>query len=325
MCRCVRFSSEVAGTGEMGITGRGNASEVGTYVDKLFSSELSGNVVDLCPVGALTSKPYAFTARSWELKSTDSVDVSDALGANIKVDSRGTEVMRILPRLNEGVNEEWLSDKGRYQYDGLKRQRLNVPLVKGPNGTLQPATWGEAFAAVKAGLGTAKGNEVKAVAGKLADAESMIAVKDLLNRLGSGNLVHEDGAADLNADIRSTYIANTTVAGIDQADVVLLIGTNPRWESPVFNARIRKTWTNGAQIALLGAAVDLTYPYEHLGSEPAALSKLAAGGGFFDKLKGAKKPVVIVGTGVWRRPDRDAVLSAVHTLVEKAGESVCGK
>lgn len=316
--RCVRFSTEVAGTGEMGITGRGNASEVGTYVDKLFASELSGNVVDLCPVGALTSKPYAFTARSWELKSTDSIDVSDALGCNVKVDSRGTEVMRILPRLNEDVNEEWLSDKGRYQYDGLKRQRLNVPLVKGPKG-LQPATWAEAFAAIKSGLGAAKGNELKAIAGKLSDAESMIALKDLFNGMGSGNTMHEDGAADLNADIRSTYIANSKVAGIEQADLILLIGTNPRWESPVFNARIRKAHLDGTPVALVGAPVDLTYPYEHLGSDPAALAKLVSGGGFFDKLKAAKRPVVIVGPGVLRRGDRDAVLSSVHQLVEKAG------
>ena len=319
--RCVRFSSEVAGTGEMGITGRGNASEVGTYVDKLFSSELSGNVIDLCPVGALTSKPYAFTARSWELKSTDSLDVSDALGASIKVDSRGTEVMRILPRMNEAVNEEWISDKARYQYDGLKRQRLNVPMIKGADGELKPATWAEAFAAIKAGIASAKGDEIKAVAGKLTDAETLVSAKDLLNKLGSGNTVHEDGSHDFNADVRSAYIANSTVAGVEGADVILLVGTNPRWESPVFNVRIRKALQDGAQVALVGAAVDLTYPYTHLGSDPASLEKLlSAGGGFFDKLKAAKKPVVIVGPGVLRRPDRDSVLQSVHSLVEKAGE-----
>ena len=191
--------------------------------------------------------------------------------------------------------------------------------MQGPNG-LQPASWAEAFAAIKAGLGSAKGNEIKAIAGKLSDAETMIAAKDLLNGLGSGNTVHEDGANDFNADIRSAYIANSTVAGVEEADVILLIGSNPRWESPVFNARLRKTWQDGAQVALLGAAVDLTYPYQHLGSDPAALSQLAAGGGFFDKLKGAKKPVVIVGPGVFKRPDRDAVLKSVHALVEKAGE-----
>ncbi|KAG1673008.1 hypothetical protein FOA52_005938 [Chlamydomonas sp. UWO 241] len=320
--RCVRFTSEVAGTGEMGMTGRGNASEIGTYVDKLFASELSGNVIDLCPVGALTSKPYAFTARSWELKSTDSIDVSDALGASVKVDSRGTEVMRILPRLNEDVNEEWLSDKGRFQYDGLKRQRLNVPMVKGPGG-LRPTSWADALFAVKAGLGSASGNEIKAVAGKLADAESMIALKDLVNRLGSGNTVHEGGLAGLNVDVRSSYIANSTVAGVEGSDLILLIGTNPRWESPVYNARIRKATLDGAQVALLGAPVDLTYGYEHLGSDPADLTKLASGSSpFFAKLKAAKRPLVIVGPGVLKRADREALLKSVHTLVEAAGSVV---
>mmetsp|Transcript_4721 Transcript_4721/g.8177 ORF Transcript_4721/g.8177 Transcript_4721/m.8177 type:complete len:741 (-) Transcript_4721:363-2585(-) len=317
--RCVRFSSEVAGTSELGVTGRGRDSEVGTYVGRLMTSELSGNVIDLCPVGALTSKPYAFTARSWELKSTDSMDVSDALGASIKVDSRGTEVMRITPRLNEDVNEEWLSDKGRFQYDGLKRQRLNVPMVKGPKG-LEPTSWAKAFEAVKAGVAKAKGNEIKAIAGKLTDAETMMVFKDLLNKLGSGNLVHEDdvGSSPLCADVRSTYTANTTVAGFERADLILIIGSNPRTESPVFNARLRKAWTDGAQVAMVGEAVDLTYTYEHLGSDPAAIAKLAASP-FMAKLKAAKNPAVIVGPGVLRRADRDAVMQAVHILVEQAG------
>ncbi|KAL6761957.1 NADH:ubiquinone oxidoreductase 76 kDa subunit [Haematococcus lacustris] len=317
--RCVRFSSEVAGTAELGVTGRGRDSEVGTYVEKLVASELSGNVIDLCPVGALTSKPYAFTARSWELKSTESVDVSDALGANIKVDSRGTEVMRITPRLNEDVNEEWLSDKGRFQYDGLKRQRLNVPLVKGSKG-LQPVNWPEAFQAVAKAFQGVQGDQIKAIVGKLTDAETMIAVKDLLNRLGSGNYKHEDdvGPVPMSADVRSTYLGNTTVAGFEKADVILLVGSNPRLESPVFNARLRKTWLDGAQIGLLGEAVDLTYKYEHLGSDPAALAKLSSNP-FFAMLKAAKNPAVVVGPGVLRRPDREAVMQAVHKLVEQAG------
>eukprot|EP00197_Chlamydomonas_leiostraca_P003985 CAMPEP_0202868792 /NCGR_PEP_ID=MMETSP1391-20130828/11072_1 /ASSEMBLY_ACC=CAM_ASM_000867 /TAXON_ID=1034604 /ORGANISM="Chlamydomonas leiostraca, Strain SAG 11-49" /LENGTH=724 /DNA_ID=CAMNT_0049549001 /DNA_START=109 /DNA_END=2284 /DNA_ORIENTATION=+ len=319
--RCVRFSSEVAGTAELGVTGRGRDSEIGTYVEKLVASELSGNVIDLCPVGALTSKPYAFTARSWELKSTESVDVSDALGANIKVDSRGTEVMRITPRLNEDVNEEWISDKARFQYDGLKRQRLNVPMVKGAKG-LAPASWAEAMSAVQAAFGRAQGNEIKAIAGKLADAETLVAVKDLLNRLGSGNMKHEDdtGPVPLSADVRSTYLANTTVAGFEGADVILLIGSNPRHESPVFNARLRKAWLDGAQLAVLGEAADLTYKYDHLGSDPAALSRLVSGGSpFLDKLKAAKAPAVVVGPGVLRRADRDAVMKTIHDLVVKAG------
>ncbi|KXZ47011.1 hypothetical protein GPECTOR_39g505 [Gonium pectorale] len=317
--RCVRFASEVAGTAELGVTGRGRDSEIGTYVEKLMSSELSGNVVDLCPVGALTSKPYAFTARSWELKGTESIDVSDALGANIRVDSRGTEVMRILPRLNEAVNEEWLSDRGRYQYDGLKRQRLDKPMVKGPKG-LQPATWSEALLAAASALSSVPGSAIKAVAGRLADAESMVALMDLMRRLGAGNLVHEGGFADMPSDVRSTYTANTTVAGIEQADVILLVGTNPRWESPVFNARIRKTFVDGAQVGLLGAPVDLTYKYEHVGSDPAALAALAAGSHpFLERLKKAARPAVIVGPGVLRRADREAVLKAVHDLCGKAG------
>nr|7ARC_G Chain G, kDa [Polytomella sp. Pringsheim 198.80]7ARD_G Chain G, kDa [Polytomella sp. Pringsheim 198.80] len=317
--RCVRFTHEVAGTSELGITGRGRDSEVGTYIEKLHSSELSGNVIDLCPVGALLSKPYAFTARSWELKGTETIDVSDALGSNIKVDCRGTEVMRITPRLNDAINEEWLSDKGRFQYDGLKRQRLNTPLVKGAKG-LENATWSAAFDAIRTAIAGAKGNELKAIAGKLADAESMIALKDLFNKLGSGNLIHEDGSATLSADVRSSYIANTTIASIEKADVILLVGTNPRFESPVFNARLRKVFLDGAKVGLVGEKVDLTYAYQHLGADVAALESLASGkGAFFEALKGAKNPVVIVGSSVLRRDDREAVLKTVNDLVDAAG------
>lgn len=316
--RCVRFSKEVAGVPDMGVTGRGRDSEIGTYVERLLVSELSGNVIDLCPVGALTSKPAAFTARSWELKSTESIDVSDALGSNIKVDSRGVEVMRITPRLNEAVNEEWLSDKGRFQFDALKRQRLDTPMVKGPNG-LQQATWGEALAAIAGAAQGLGANEFKAIAGKLADAESMIALKDLANRLGSGSTWHEGGFPELDADVRSTYVANTTVAGLEAADVILLIGTNPRVESPVYNARIRKSWLDGAQVGLIGEAVDLTYKYAHLGSDAAAISKLAAGGAFLETLKKAERPVMVVGPGVLNRPDRAALLKAIHGLAEAAG------
>ncbi|KAF6255076.1 NADH:ubiquinone oxidoreductase 76 kDa subunit [Scenedesmus sp. NREL 46B-D3] len=316
--RCVRFSKEVAGVPDMGVTGRGRDSEIGTYVERLLVSELSGNVIDLCPVGALTSKPSSFTSRSWELKSTESIDVSDALGANIKVDSRGVEVMRITPRLNEAVNEEWISDKARFQFDALKRQRLDTPMVKGPNG-LQQATWGDALAAI---AGAAQGlgpNQFKAIAGKLADAECMIALKDLANRLGSGSTWHEGGFPELDADVRSTYTANTTVAGLEVADVILLIGTNPRVESPVYNARIRKSWLDGAQVGLIGEAVDLTYKYTHLGSDAAAISKLASGGAFLEALKKAQRPVLVVGPGVLNRPDRAALLKAIHGLAEAAG------
>lgn len=317
--RCVRFASEIAGVQDLGITGRGRDSEIGTYVEKLMVSELSGNVIDLCPVGALTSKPYAFTARSWEMKPTESIDVSDALGANIRVDSRGVEVMRVVPRLNEDVNEEWISDKARFQYDALRRQRLNAPMVKDNNGMLKNATWAEALLAIREAAGQVQGNQMMAIAGKLADAESMMALKDMMNRLGCGNLKHEGGFADMDADLRSTYLANTTVRGIEQSDLVLLIGTNPRVESPVFNARIRKIHVEGVEIGLVGEPVDLTYPYEYLGSDTAAITKLLKGGAFLDKMKAAKRPAIIVGPGVLRRSDREAVVKLIHELATKAG------
>lgn len=316
--RCVRYAKEVAGVEDMGVTGRGRDSEIGTYVERLLVSEMSGNVIDLCPVGALTSKPAAFTSRSWELKSTESIDVSDALGANIKVDARGVEVMRITPRLNEAVNEEWISDKARFQFDALKRQRLNTPMVK-VNGQLQQATWSDALQAVAAATANLGPNEFKAIAGKLADAESMVALKDLANRLGSGNTWHEGGFPEMSGDVRSTYVSNTTVLGVESADVILLVGTNPRVESPVYNARIRKSWYDGAQVGLIGEPVDLTYTYTHLGSEGSAISQLAPGQPFFEALKKATHPVVVVGPGVLNRPDRDALLKAIHGVVEKAG------
>eukprot|EP00884_Botryococcus_braunii_P000409 jgi/Botrbrau1/10369/Bobra.146_2s0008.1 len=314
--RCVRFATEVAGIQDLGVTGRGNASEVGTYVDRMLTSEISGNVIDLCPVGALTSKPFAFTARNWELKGTESVDVSDGLGANIRVDSRGTEVMRIVPVLNDAVNEEWISDRARFQYDGLKRQRLSVPFVRQPGKGLEPALWEDALAAVKKGLEGVKGDEIKAIAGKLADAESLIALKDLLNRLGSGNIQTDAGFPDLDADVRSTYIFNTGIANLENADIVLLVGTNPRLESPVLNARLRKMYLDGMSFGLIGPKADLTFPYEHLGEGPEAIQKLMSGGTFFTKMKEAKHPAVVVGPGIFQRADRPAVLHLINALVE---------
>eukprot|EP00803_Ostreobium_quekettii_P011543 evm.model.scf_418.1 EVM.evm.TU.scf_418.1 scf_418:2929-11411(-) len=316
--RCVRFATEVAGVQDLGVTGRGRDSEIGTYVDKLMSSELSGNVIDLCPVGALTSKPFAFTARSWEMRNTESIDVSDAMGANVRIDSRGTEVMRIVPRLNEDVNEEWISDKARFQYDGLKRQRLNVPMVK-ENNRLRSATWKEALAAIAEKVKEVPGDQIKAVAGKLVDAESMVALKDLMNRLGCGNLVHEAGFHDMDSGARSVYLANSTIAGVDQADLILLIGTNPRVECPVFNARIRKATLEGTRVALVGAPVDLTYKYDHIGDTVSTLQSIVAGGPWLEVLKAAAKPLLIVGSGVLDRPDKHAVLRLVNKLVTEAG------
>jgi NADH-quinone oxidoreductase subunit G len=313
--RCIRFSAEVAGVPELGATARGESMQVGTYVEKALSSELSGNIIDLCPVGALTSKPYAFTARAWELRNTDSVDVLDAVGANIRVDARGAEVLRILPRNNDEVNEEWLGDKSRFAVDGLKRRRLDRPWLR-RNGKLQAVSWEAAFAAIAARLKGVAGDRIGAIAGNLCDAESMLALKDMLTALGSANLdCRQDGAA-LDASRREFYLFNTTIAGIDEADALLIIGSNPRREAPVLNARIRKRWVAGGfAVGLVGEAVDLTYGFDHLGDGPAALAAVADGAhAFAEILKNAKKPMVILGQGALSRLDGAAVLAAAWRL-----------
>jgi NADH-quinone oxidoreductase subunit G len=242
--RCVRFITEVAGVPEMGQTGRGEDSEIVSYLNAALTSEMQGNVIDLCPVGALTSKPYAFTARPWELKKVQTIDVMDALGSNIRVDVRGREVMRIQPRNHDGVNEEWLSDRSRFVWDGLRRQRLDRPYVR-VGGKLKPATWGEAFAAVARAVKGA-GTGIAAVAGDLAPVEAVFALKGLMDGLGSSRYdCRQDGAA-LPAGNRSGYVGTATIADLDTSNAILLIGANPRAEAPVLNARIRKAWTNGA-------------------------------------------------------------------------------
>ena len=311
--RCIRFISEVAGVPDLGATSRGEHMEVGTYVEKALSSELSANIIDLCPVGALTSKPYAFSARSWELSKTDSIDVLDAVGANIRVDTRGPEVLRILPRLNEDVNEEWLGDKSRFAIDGLKRKRLDKPWLR-RDGKLQPATWQQAFDAIAAKLHGMAGEKIGAIAGDLCDAESMLALKDLMTALGSPNIdCRQDGAKLTNAR-RDYYTFNTQIAGIEEADAILIIGSNPRREAPVLNARIRKAWSqSGAKIGLIGAETDLTYPLSHLGTGPSAF---ADGEAF---LKSGKRPMVIVGQGALTRADGAAVLAAAWGIAARAG------
>ena len=311
--RCIRFSSEVAGVSEMGATARGESMEVGTYIEKALTTELSGNLIDICPVGALLNKPYSFTARPWELRKTDSVDVHDALGANIRVDARGSEVLRVLPRINDDVNEEWLGDKSRFSHDGLKRRRLDKPWVR-QDGKLRAATWPEAFGAIAAKLKGLTGDHIGAVAGDLCDAESMMALKDLMASLSSQNLdCRQDGAA-LEAGRRDFYTFNTTVAGIDEADAILLIGSNPRREAPVLNARIRKRWAlGGCPVAYIGQPADLTYTAKHLGD---SMDTLEAAG---DMLRGAKRPMIIVGQGALRRPDGAAVLAAVWALAASVG------
>jgi len=316
--RCVRFSSEVAGVEDLGTTGRGNEMQIGTYVEKMLMSELSGNVIDLCPVGALTSKPYAFMARPWETRKTETIDVLDSVGSNIVVTHRTGEVLRILPRMNEDVNEEWISDKTRFACDGLKRQRLTTPMVKDKSGNLVAASWEDAIVTCAKMLDSTPGEQVAAVAGGLADGESLMALKDLLNRLGSETVCTEEIFPDdgTGSDLRSNYLMNTGIAGVEDADLALLIGTNPRFEAPVFNARLRKCWIhNELNLALVGPNVDLTYDYEHLGDSTDVLKQLAAGSHpFCKKLAAATNPIVIVGSEALQRQDGGALISLVQQI-----------
>ncbi|NXB57235.1 NDUS1 oxidoreductase, partial [Struthidea cinerea] len=320
--RCIRFASEVAGVDDLGTTGRGNDMQVGTYVEKMFMSELSGNIIDICPVGALTSKPYAFTARPWETRKVESIDVLDAVGSNIVVSTRTGEVMRILPRLHEDINEEWISDKTRFAYDGLKRQRLTQPMIKNEKGVFVYASWEDVLARVAGVLQAVKGKEVAAVVGGLVDAEALIALKDLLNRVNCDTLCTEEifPTAGAGTDLRSNYLLNTKIAGVEEADVLLLVGTNPRFEAPLFNARIRKSWLhNDLQVALVGSPVNLTYTYEHLGESPQILQDIASGKHAFSKvLDHAKKPMVVVGSAALQRSDGAAIHAAVSTIAQNA-------
>ncbi len=309
--RCVRFITEVAGVPEIGLISRGEDVEITTYLDKAVASELSANIIDLCPVGALTSKPYAFNARPWELKKTESVDVMDALGSAIRVDARGAAVLRVLPRVNEAVNEEWISDKTRYAVDGLSRQRLDRPFIR-ENGKLKPATWTEALDAVAAKVKATSPDRVGVIAGDLQDAESMKAALDLFGGLGVTSLDCRQDGMVLGGGQRESWLLNSSIQGLEDADVILLVGTNPRLEAPVLNARLRKRWMAGAlKVGVIGEAHDLTYDYEHLGAGPAALGALSKSKGEFLKaLKAAKAPAIIVGAGALGRADSAAVLQA---------------
>jgi len=313
--RCIRFATEIAGVEELGATGRGENMEITTYVEKALSSELSGNLVDVCPVGALTSKPYAFAARPWELRKTETIDVMDAVGSNIRVDTRGREVMRVLPRINEDVNEEWIADKTRHAVDGLRRQRLDRPYVR-RNGKLEPASWGEAFQAVAAKLKGAAPAKIGALAGDLCDAESMFALKSLMSALGSANLDCRQDGARIGGGARGDYLFNSTIAGIEQADAILLVGSNPRWEAPIINARIRKRWlTGGVKVGRIGPATNLTYKVEHIGAGPDSLMALIDGrNAFLEVLKAAQHPMIIVGMGALARADGAAVMAAARKL-----------
>jgi NADH-quinone oxidoreductase subunit G len=318
--RCVRFAAEVCGVPEMGATGRGEDMEITTYLETALTSELQGNLVDICPVGALTSKPYAFAARPWELGKTQSIDVMDGVGSAIRVDTRGREVMRILPRVNEAVNEEWISDKTRHVVDGLRTQRLDRPYIR-EGGQLRVASWPEAFAAIAAKAGRIDGKRIGAIAGDLAAVEEMFALKELLAKCGSANLSVQGGDAFDPKSGRASYIFNPGIVGIEQADALLIVGSNPRHEAAVLNARIRKRWRTGQlKIGVIGAKADLTYTYDYLGAGTDSLNDLSAGKhSFADVLKGAKHPIVLVGAGVASRHDGAAVLAALAKLALDVG------
>jgi NADH-quinone oxidoreductase subunit G len=321
--RCVRFASEVAGVDEIGLANRGEDAEITTYLEKSLTSELSGNVIDLCPVGALTSKPYAFNARPWELRKTESIDVMDALGSAIRVDARGPTVMRILPRINEEVNEEWISDKTRFVWDGLGRQRLDKPYVR-ENGALNAATWGEALKRAAEML-KIPGDAIGVIAGDLADAESMKATLDLATLLGVKSIdCRQDGvklglAADGSKLPRESYLFNSTLMGVDEADAILLIGVNPRKEAAVLNARLRRAWLRMVPVAVVGERVDLTFDYQYVGAGPDSLGEIKSGHPVFDVMSNAKRPLIIVGQGAFMHGDGGAVLHAVSSLANAVG------
>lgn len=305
--RCVRFTSEVAGITQMGQTGRGEDAEITSYLNQTLDSNLQGNIIDLCPVGALTSKPYAFTARPWELTKTETIDVMDALGSNIRVDTKGREVMRILPRNHDGVNEEWISDKTRFIWDGLRRQRLDTPYIR-ENGKLRRATWPEALGAAASAM---KGKNLAGLVGDLASVEAAYALKQLIEGQGGVVECRTDGAK-LPADNRAAYVGTACIEDIDTARTILLVGTNPRNESPVLNARIRKAWALGADVALVGEAADLTYDYTHLGSDRAALAAAVAQA----KADDDTETLVIVGQGALNEADGAAVLGHAMAYAE---------
>jgi NADH-quinone oxidoreductase subunit G len=310
--RCIRFATEVAGVLELGAIGRGEDMEITTYLESAMTSELQSNVVDLCPVGALTSKPYAFAARPWELNKTESIDVMDALGSAIRIDTRGREVMRILPRVNEDVNEEWISDKTRHVVDGLRTQRLDQPYLR-VGGVLKPAGWADAFAAIASKVKATSAKKIGTIVGELAAAEEIFALKDLMTRLGVANLdCREDGSVLDPKWGRASYLFNPTIAGIEQADGLLIVGSNPRREAPVLNARIRKRWRAGNfRIGLIGEKADLTYKYDYLGAGPDSLASV--------DFSGLQKPIVLVGQGALARADGQAVLSLAAKVALKAG------
>ena len=308
--RCVRFTTEVAGITQMGQTGRGEDAEITAYLGETLDSNLQGNIIDLCPVGALTSKPYAFTARPWELTKTETIDVMDALGSNIRVDAKGREVMRILPRNHDGVNEEWIADKTRFVWDGLRRQRLDRPYVR-ENGRLRPASWPEALGRAAAAM---KGKKLAGLVGDLVPTEAAFALKQLMEGQG-GHVECRTDRARLPAGNRSAYVGTARIEDVDGAGAILIVGSNPRDEAPVLNARVRKAWAAGAQVGLIGEAVDLTYDYEHLGTGRDVLEQAMRQAESLRDLT----PLIILGQGALQEADGEAVLSQVMRMCELSG------
>lgn len=322
--RCIRFANEIAGYPEIGAYGRGEHMEITTYLEAAVTSELSGNLIDICPVGALTSKPYAFHSRPWELTKTETIDVLDAVGSNIRVDSRGREILRILPRLNESINETWISDKTRFACDGLKHQRLDQPYIR-RKGKLVPASWKDALTHIQKHLKGIAGREIGALAGDQADCEAIVALKDLMANLGTPNMDCRQDGARWDGRFRSAYLFNTTIAGIEQADLILLVATNPRHEAPLVNARIRKRYLTGGlsnklEVGMIGPALPLTYPYDHLGDTAKTIKDILDGKHpFSGKLKAAKRPMLILGQGAMNRRDSLEILGLCQKIAEKYG------
>jgi NADH-quinone oxidoreductase subunit G len=320
--RCVRFAEEIAGTPVLGQFHRGEEAEIGTFIQELVQTELSGNLIDICPVGALTSKPYAFNARPWELKKTESIDVHDALGSNIRVDTRGNEIMRILPRLNEDVNEEWISDRTRFSYDGLKYGRLDRPYIRDEkSGKLKEASWQEALQLIATKLRGLHSHSIAALAGDMADIESMTALRDIMECLGAPNLDCRTDGSQIDPAVRSGYVFNSGISGIDQADAILLIGANPRHEASVLNARIRRAGAERrVKVGVIGEAADLTYKYDHIGNSPLDIESLMGSKtGFAKIMRDAKNPMIIVGAGAFTREDGAAVHNLCFKLAENLG------
>ena len=319
--RCVRFSTEVAGVNDLGALGRGENMEITTYLEKSIESELSACVVDLCPVGALTSKPYAFNARPWELTHIETIDVMDALGSNIRVDTKGNQVMRVLPRLNEDINEEWISDKTRYAIDGLKVQRLDRPYIRNAKGSLEATNWDTAFSKIKDKLLESEKNKIACLIGDLVDVEAAYSLKTLFKKFDVDNLDCRIDGAEIGEQGRAGYIFNSEIKGIEDSDALLIVGSNPRLEAAVLNARIRKRYLMGNfPIGLIGEKVDLKYPYKHLGSSSLDIEKLKNKNNEFSlKLLNAQKPMIIVGMGAFTNDNGSVILNELRELAEYLG------